>query len=396
MHVLLLTETWPPDRGGMAESCDRIVGGLRRRGVRLDAGVFSRRRDQPVVERQEHGRLLLCPVDEDSGHTIQRLWNLLTLDREQLDRLTHVMAFGGLLPLLAAPAIAAWIDRPLVTLLRGNDFDLGLFTPRRAEALRDAVLRSARVCTVSRDHQRKLTRLFPSAPVVWTPNGIDLAAWRLTDADRRSARAWRDASVGPGRRVLGLMGHLKQKKGGPFFVDVLRRSGLAARVHLLMVGEVEAALPALLDQSRDAIAYTIVPPVDRWQLPPYYAACDVVVIPSFYDGLPNVLLEAGAFGLPVVASTAGGIADVVDDDSAFTFHPGDLHSCRRAIDRAVGADEAHLRRLGERLRARVERNFTAALEIERYLDVLRDVGDAATRRASVPSNPRLAETGHPH
>jgi glycosyltransferase involved in cell wall biosynthesis len=371
MHVLLITERWPPDRGGMAQSCDRTVNGLRARGVRVDVAVFTHRHASPRTDCHERGRVLWSPLDEDPGHTIQRLWNTVTLDAE-LAGLTHVVAFGGILPIVAAPAFAAWLDRPLVTLLRGNEFDVGLFAPRRGDAIREAVLRSARVCTVSRDHERKLAALFPGVPVVCVPNGIDTRTWTLSAADMAAARAWRAAKVAPGRRVLGLIGHLKAKKGVPFFLDVLRSSGHADRVHLLMAGEIEAGLADALKDTGDGLQHDLVAPVDRWQLLPYFAACDAVVIPSFYDGLPNVLLEAGALGIPVVASTAGGMADVlIDGVNALTFHPGDVHGCRRAIDRVVRASAEELGRLGAALGDVIARNFTATREAESYVVVLR-------------------------
>ena len=43
MRLLVLTETHPPDRGGMSESCDRILRGLAREGVGLDVVHFDRR-----------------------------------------------------------------------------------------------------------------------------------------------------------------------------------------------------------------------------------------------------------------------------------------------------------------------------------------------------------------
>ena len=54
-----------------------------------------------------------------------------------------MVAFGGFVPLLAAPTYAAWLNVPLVTLLRGNDFDLGLFTPGRRAILCEALERAA-------------------------------------------------------------------------------------------------------------------------------------------------------------------------------------------------------------------------------------------------------------
>jgi len=375
----------------MALSCDRIVLGLRQRGVETDVAVFSRRHAREAVEQQEGGRVLLSPLDEDPGHAAQRMWNAMAGSLD-LATVTHVVAFGGLLPLAAAPAFAAWAGCPLVTLLRGNDFDLGWFSPRRGESLRDAVARSACVCAVSPDHERKLASLVPAARVMRVPNGIDAGPWRLTDADRAAAQAWRAREVAPGRRVIGLFGHLKQKKGADMLIEAMRQSGDADRAHLLMVGEPDPPVRAALEAAGPALAHTLVDPIDRWQLLPYYAACDIIAIPSLYDGLPNVLLEAGALGIPVLASTAGGLSDLATDgDTAFTFAPGDHHACRRAIGRALEASDEDRSAMGSRLRTRVVTEFTSAAETEGYLHVLR-----STRRASgsAAGSLRLATGGY--
>src|SRR5262249_44812375 len=147
---------------------------------------------------------------------------------------------------------------------------------------------------------------------------------------------WRAAHVAPGRRVLGLFGHLKRKKGGAFFLDALQGCMSAERLHLLVVGEVEPDLLASLQALPPSSAWTHVPFLDRYELLRWYAACDAVAIPSLYDGMPNVALEAGALGIPVLGSTAGGLADLlVDGDSTLAFAPGDTYACRRAIDAAA-------------------------------------------------------------
>jgi len=131
-RVLLVTENYPPDRGGMSESCDRIVRWLTRAGVAVDIVHFDRRAARPELRRAH----LRWPLEQDPAHTINCAWNRA---RSAFDMraVTHVVAFGGYLPLMAAPAFAAWIDRPLVTLLRGNELDAGLFDPRRRPILED-------------------------------------------------------------------------------------------------------------------------------------------------------------------------------------------------------------------------------------------------------------------
>src|SRR5262249_25623404 len=157
--------------------------------------------------------------------------------------------------------------------------------------------------------------LFPNVNVQVVANGIDFDLWQATDADRARALAWRTEHAN-GRRVLGCFGHLKAKKGLPFFLDMLRLSGVADRVHMLLIGEAE-------DLPLDGIAYTQLAAIDRFDLIPYYLACDFVVLPSHYDGFPNVLIEAAALGRPALASRVGGMRDLVlDGESALLFDPG--------------------------------------------------------------------------
>lgn len=375
MRPLVLTENYPPDRGGMAQSCDRIVRTLRASGLAVDVAHVGRRDHRPRVEREEGGLLVSAPSDEDPGHAIHLLWNELS---RLVERPTHVVAFGGATPVLAGPALAAWLGVPLVTLLRGNDFDTGLFSPRRGWALRDAISRSAAVACVTRDHQRKVAALWPAADVRWVPNGIDAAEWALVPHDLERAARWRAEHVGEGRRVLGMFGHLKRKKGGAFLLDALRRAPVEGRLHLLVVGDAEPEMLAHLASIESTVPWTHVPFVDRFDLLPFYAACDAVVIPSLYDGLPNVLLEAGALGIPPVASTAGGMADLLAaGENALVFPPGDLHECRRALADLATLPPGELRRMGERLRATILRDFRHDQEAARYRALLAETAAPA-------------------
>jgi glycosyltransferase involved in cell wall biosynthesis len=361
MRPLWLTEAYPPHGGGMAQSCDRIVRGLRGDGVAVDVVHLSPRYARMREDEGGGGRLLRCPLGDDPAHALHRAWNAVSA-RAETAGWTHVVAFGGTLPLLGGPAFAAWLGLPLVTLLRGNDFDTGLFAPGRAAALHEAVRRSAAVGAVSREMTRRVEALHPGTRAVWTPNGIDTGEWALTAGDRRRAAAWRAAHVAEGRRVLGLFGQLKPKKGGLFLLDALLRSGHADRFHLLLVGDLDPEMSAWLVAHAERLHATVLPFADRWELLPLYGACDWVAIPSFYDGMPNVLLEAMGLGIPLVASAAGGMADVLaDGEHALLFAPGDPHGCRRVLERAASTGDGERGAMGERCRARAA-EFTPAAE----------------------------------
>ncbi len=377
MRLLWLTQNYYPRCGRMSKSCYLIVSGLRARGVNIDLAHFTRRLSHPTIKEQRNGRYLACPVGEDPAHVMNMLWNLLIkgdVFRVLLPTYSHVIAFGGLLPMLGAPVYAAWLSAPLITLIRGNDFDIAVFSPKRREILQAAMERSERVCTVSRDKSDKIRRLFPTASPVWIPNGLDLDDWRPLPSDRKKAEQWRLDTVEKDRCVLGMFGHIKQKKGGLFFLETLLNTGLAHHFHLLFVGEVEEKVLTWLENYQSQISYTVHPFVDRYALVPFYLACDMFVIASYYDGLPNVMLEAGALGIPLLASTAGGMGDFLEDRKhGFLFYPGDEHDCRAAIQRAANSNVEELRRMGKSCRTLVLSRLNHRIEVERYYELLSDI-----------------------
>jgi glycosyltransferase involved in cell wall biosynthesis len=382
-HLLWLTENYHPGRGGMAQSCDRIVHALRELDLTVDLVHFSHHLDAPRVESKRQGRYIGYPLGDDPAHGLNSLWNLIEADPER-EKMTHVVAFGGMLPLLAGPTFAAWLGLPLVTLLRGNDFDTAIFSPKRSDILHRAIEGSRMVCAVSRDKERKVRGLHPQAPVTWIPNGIDLEQWEPLPSDLQRGVAWRDEHVEPGRRVLGMFGHIKPKKGGLFFLQALLESGYAERFHLFFVGDIDEEVLLWLDLNHETIHHTLSPFVDRYELLSYYSACDLMVVPSFYDGLPNVVLEGGALGIPFIASTAGGMGDLLaDGDHGYLFHPGDRHGCRYAISLAAAATDDELRRLGAECRLVVRGRYDHLSEAERYRDIFH-----ATMQGAISNPPR--------
>ena len=382
VRPLWLTETYPPSRGGMAESCDRIVRSLRAARVTVDVGHLVRRPGATArFEHQHGGRYWAWPIEDDPAHALNLAWSELERDAGEPATLTHVVAFGGYLPLLAGPIFAAWLGVPLVTLIRGNDFDANLFTPRRRDVLADALQRSALVCAVAQDKVDRIAALHPGRRVVRVPNGIDLDRFIPLPSDHARAEQLRAAHVPEGRRVLGLFGQLKRKKGGAFFLDALRRSGRAQDVHVLLSGWIDPDMEAWLAEHGEGISVTVEPFADRYELIHRFLACDAVVLPSFYDGMPNVMAEAAALGIPLIASRVGGMADWLEDDgTALLFEAGDETGCGWAIERAVAWPEERLRALGAAARQLAERELDQRTEAERYAELLRETLPAASPR----------------
>jgi glycosyltransferase involved in cell wall biosynthesis len=365
----------------MAQSCDRIVHGLRQAGVRIDlvhfvaahdAAASGRAPTGEIETRRErlNGRDMRWALDHDLGHGMSRLFAWLE-GSSRTRPYTHVVAFGGRHPLAAAPVFAAWLGARLITLLRGNDFESGIFSARRRHALMEALSASHRIGAVTSDMARKVKALLPGTNVVHTPNGIDLADWLLLPSHLAAARHWRNESALNERLVLGCFGRLKKKKGVDFLLECLRQSGCANQTHLHLVGTLEPDAEARLAAPGGPWSVSRRDFIPRSQLPGEYAKCDYVVIPSFYDGMPNVLLEAGGLGLPLIASDVGGMRDLIGaSNRGWLFQAGDAEGCRAAIRRACATPPDRRASMGAALRLHIAEHFTAQQETARYLDLL--------------------------
>ena len=104
------------------------------------------------------------------------------------------------------------------------------------------------------------------------------------------------------------------------------------------------------------------------------AGADALVLPSFAEGVPVVLMEAMASGKPVIATQLAGVPELVEDGvSGLLVPPGDPAALAAAIGRLAG--DAELRaRMGEAGRAKVRAEFDVRLEAKRLLSLFRGTG----------------------
>jgi glycosyltransferase involved in cell wall biosynthesis len=106
-------------------------------------------------------------------------------------------------------------------------------------------------------------------------------------------------------------------------------------------------------------------------------AADLVVLPSFSEGLPNVALEASAAGVAVVATGVGGTPEVVaDDETGLLVSPGDPAAMAEKIVTLL-KDNGKRVRLGTTGRRRMWSEFTFAAQARRYADLFDEVRQGA-------------------
>ena len=187
--------------------------------------------------------------------------------------------------------------------------------------------------------------------------------------------------------VLGFVGRLVRDKGVGELVGAwrrLREQFLGA--HLLVVGPFEAEDPISPD---DRAALEQDPRVHlvgfRRDTERYYAAMDLVTLPSYREGFPNVPLEAASMGLPVVSTRVPGCIDAVEDGVTGTLVPaqdtGALHDALQWYIESPERRTSH----GDAGRRRVLLDFRRELVWERVAAVYRTESRQGERHGAVRS-----------
>ncbi len=131
----------------------------------------------------------------------------------------------------------------------------------------------------------------------------------------------------------------------------------------------------------------------RDDVPRLMAASDLVVLPSAYEGLPNVVLEAMQLRKPVVATAAPGTTEVVVDGQTGVLVPvGNIQLLARAI-RDIVRDPALARRLGDAGHDRVGAEFRAQTMIDRFAALYEELARAKGLEVSHQGNQLAADLG---
>jgi glycosyltransferase involved in cell wall biosynthesis len=261
----------------------------------------------------------------------------------------------------AASYIAVYAARflgvPSVVSARGNDVDRGAFDGSALSQLLWTVSHASAVTAVSHELGRKLRALVPTMEPLVVHNGVD------TDLFSPGPRA------APRPQVL-FVGEARKKKGLPVLLEAHARVAANRDVELVLVGGIrgeDAEILQVFTGQNPRVAVRVLPAVPQAELVHHYRSAALLVMPSLHDGLPNALLEAMACACPVVATSVGGIPDVVDDEvEGLLVPPGDVTALAHALERVLDAPADSAERAA-RARRRVLRDFSA--ERERLTDL---------------------------
>lgn len=206
-------------------------------------------------------------------------------------------------------------------------------------------------------------------------SGIDTRAFEEAGARRQAMR--QALGFSGGEILVGGVGRLEPIKGFAYFVDAaLAAAPESAQLRFLHAGQgsLDAALRARAAALGDRFRFL----GPREDIPELMAALDILVAPSLNEGMGRVVLEAGAAGVPVIASRVGGIPDIVEErETGLLVTPGDTTALAAAI-LGLAADAGGRKRMRKTAQASIVPHYSLDSMVRKieaiYEELIHDKG----------------------
>ena len=361
MRVLLVPEAFPPSRGGVAGSADRIVGYLRQAGIEVWAVDFDGRAEfgpslSVTVDRTRECTVLVTPFfDNDRPVRIPERVKAVAR-REATLQLTNVARSLGIQLIhsmsvfnagFIATFVAGALARPHLVGVRG--FGRHPFDGFRAECVRWVLERATAVALANRSLLELLSVAHPAVAAHATviADSVSPRPYPGLDAAARDAlRA--EVGVGPDVVLIILAANLREKKLVGLVLQALAAVPLAPATRLLIMGRVHPGVRDQFDADMRRLGLeervVVRESVSQEVLPRWLEASDIVVLPSVDYGTTNIVLEAMERARCVVASDI--FAEVIrHEENGILVNRLDPAALGRAFA-ALAADLQSRNRLG--------------------------------------------------
>lgn len=359
MRVLALNYEFPPLGGGAGNATAHICRELVRLGCTVEV-LTTRYGDTPAREERDgfvvhRVRTLRRRPDRSSplemaSFTTSAALPALALARRFRPDILHV--YFGLPTGPLGRLIKLVTGAPYLLSLRGGDVPgflpglLGRFH-RALAPLNRWVWDGASAIVANSDGLRDLAQEQMGLPVALAPNGVDLDMY----APRPHPNPLPEAE---GIKVLFAGRLVEEQKGVRFLLRALAELDTSAELEIVGAGPGEGQLREITTELGLNGRVRFPGWVPREQMPSRYAEADVFVFPSFEEGMPNVVLEAMASGLPIVATDIYGHRGLVEDGkNGFLVPVGDAQAIREALARLT-EDDGLREKMGRASRAKAE------------------------------------------
>lgn len=240
----------------------------------------------------------------------------------------------------AALQIGKALSIPVIAMGIGSDIN-SIGDHLSAMHTRKVVREVSFVVTVSDDLRKKAVAMgAPPEKTRTIVNGCDLSVFHVKD--RFQAR--KQLHINPASEVVVYIGRMDVKKGLRELIEAsasLRTHRPNLQVYLVGEGPDRSAIESAI-LAKNAVGYIhALPACASDEVALWMAAADLVTLPSYMEGCPNVILEALACGRPVVATNVGGIPEITSDECGRLVPPRNpvelAHALTSVLDKTWNA-----------------------------------------------------------
>lgn len=240
--------------------------------------------------------------------------------------------------------------------------------------------------TVNERERRHYLTVLGGTPerVAVLPLGTASAAFAAPIADEVLQARRAVLGIRSNEKVMIWVGSALMPKRLPLLMEVFRRVLIdVPKARLLLVGDLQRSgedLTAVAESLGLSGRMITTGPVAHADLPLYYALADVYAHTSSYEGMPRVLFEASAAGLPLVGMQVAGVEEVIEDGvSGYLVPDGDAQAMANAIASLFNEPE-RARALGLAARSRAFARYDAETYPDRWVGLWRRAVELGMRR----------------
>jgi glycosyltransferase involved in cell wall biosynthesis len=374
--VVMLTGAYHPETSGASLQCRQLVSTLRDQ-VRFTVITTTTSRALPAEDAVDGVPLHRVFVDPERplSKAAAVVWMARALWRARRDTdIVHLHGFSQ--KSMLAIALARLLRRKVLIKLTsfGHDDPVSM---RRHRVRFWFFARADAYVAVSPRFERAHRRAgLPDGRLHLIPNGVNLERFRpVSDAERIARR--RELALPEHDPLVLFVGFFSTDKRPDVLYDAWSRlEARGRRSTLVLVGatrgsyyEIDPGIAARIKADAEAkgVASRVVFVEHAEAIERYYQAADVFALPSLREGLPNVVLEAMASGVPPVVTRLEGVTDwLLEDGVHGRLVEGGAEELAEALAGLLG-DPAHARAIGRAARQRCEADFGAAVVAARTL-----------------------------
>jgi glycosyltransferase involved in cell wall biosynthesis len=230
---------------------------------------------------------------------------------------------------------------------------------------------------------QKISAILANRIIVYSPNLIN--EWELNDFKDKIRIAHEhflnfeeykiNKKFEERKNLIGHIGRLSEEKGTMNFVKsipgVLKNEN---KTHFLIGGdgELKKDVKEFLIHKQVNGKAKLVGWIPKNKLPEHLNKLKLIVLSSYTEGLPNIMLEAMACGTPVLATSVGGIPDfITDNETGFLLKDNSPAEIKKSIIRAI--NHTNLKKISENARKAVKNEFKLETAVKKFKDILNEV-----------------------